>query len=311
MYKMSKNLTFAVLLALALAMLVNAQDTTIKMNADGSYSVIEYPVGKEVTVNLLPVGSIRSKGMARVMRTSDGTKVYFDLNGAPSDWTNVYAYAVDPMGAATFLGPITFSNGTGKAEFMTPGDQFMLVLSPKEGLTTYDPSGTYYFRSDVPAGYKVVPRGGTTRVTSMTTGNDATGTTMTTTTTTTTTYDVPMLGMSRYRGKTSELRLKFGGEMSGLEAKAYLKPVGGKTQIRMTFDDLQKAPMNKRFVLWTYGPNGYTKIGQVVHAGNKDTAEIRGETALPDFGLFLTAEDVDVDRPTSTVYSTFTFVPAQ
>jgi hypothetical protein len=104
MYKMSKNLTFTVLLALALALVVNAQDTKITMNADGSYSVIEYPVGKEVMVNLLPVGSVRSKGMARVMRTADGTKVYFDFNGAPSDWSNVYAYAVDPMGAATFLG---------------------------------------------------------------------------------------------------------------------------------------------------------------------------------------------------------------
>lgn len=311
MYKMSKNLTFTVLLALALAVLVNAQDTKIKMNADGSYSVIEYPVGKEVTVNLLPVGSVRSKGMARVMRTSDGTKVYFDLSGAPSDWSNVYAYAVDPMGAATFLGPITFSNGVGKAEFMTPGDKFMLVLSPKEGLTTYEPTGNYYFRSEVPAGYTVVPRDSSmTRVTTMTTGNDAAGTSMTTTTTTTT-YDVPMLGIARYKGKSSKLELKFGGEMSGLQAHAYLKPVGGKTQIRMTFDDLQKAPMNKRFVLWTYGPNGYTKIGQVVHAGNKDTAEIRGETALSDFGLLLTAEDMDVDRPTSTVYSTFTFVPAQ
>jgi hypothetical protein len=113
------------------------------------------------------------------------------------------------------------------------------------------------------------------------------------------------------KGKSTKLELKFGGEMSGLQAHAYLKPVGGKTQIRMTFDDLQKAPMNKRFVLWTYGPSGYTKIGQVVHVGIKDTAEIRGETTLSDFGLLLTAEDTDVDRPTSTVYSTFTFVPAQ
>jgi hypothetical protein len=46
-----------------------------------------------------------------------------------------------------------------------------------------------------------------------------------------------------------------------------------------------------------------------VHAGKKDTAEIRGETALSDFGLFLTAEDIDVDRPTSRIYSTFTVVP--
>ena len=53
MYKMSRNLTFTVLLALAFALAVNAQDTKVTMNADGSYSVIEYPVGKEVTVNLM------------------------------------------------------------------------------------------------------------------------------------------------------------------------------------------------------------------------------------------------------------------
>ncbi len=68
--------------------------------------------------------------------------------------------------------------------------------------------------------------------------------------------------------------------------------------------------MEKRFVLWTSGPEGYTKIGQIIHTGKKDTAEIRGETSLSDFGLFLTVEDTDVDRPTSTIYSTFTYVPA-
>ena len=117
-----------------------------------------------------------------------------------------------------------------------------------------------------------------------------------------------MLGFGKYKGKTSVLRLMFDGELKGLQAKAYLKPVGGKTQIRMTFDDLQKAPLNKRFVLWASGPEGYTKIGQVIHAGKKDTAEIRGESALTDFGLFLTVEDTDVDRPTSTMYRTFTYV---
>jgi len=122
------------------------------------------------------------------------------------------------------------------------------------------------------------------------------------------TYDVPMLGISRYGSGESQFRLRFEGEMSGLEAKAYLKPVGGKVQIRMNFDDLQKAPMNKRFVLWTSSPEGYTKIGQVIHVGKKDTAQIRGETALRDFGLFLTVEDNDVDRPTSRMYRTFTYV---
>jgi hypothetical protein len=309
MYKLTKDLAFTVLLACALALIVNAQDKTVVVNSDGSYSVIEYPVDKEVTVKLLPMNGITSTGMARVMRTAAGTKVYFDVEGAPSDWTNVHAYAVDPTGASTYLGPITFTNGVGKAEFMTPGDRFMLVLSPKEGLTTYDTSTSYLFRSEVPAGYTVVPRGKVAVVTSAPVSGVASSV-VTRDVVTTTTYDVPMLGVAKYKGKTTEYRLHFGGELKGLDAKAYLKPVGGKTQIRMTFDDMQKVPMEKRFVLWTSGPEGYTKIGQIIHAGKKDTAEIRGETSLSDFGLFLTVEDTDVDRPTSTIYSTFTYVPA-
>jgi len=288
--------------ALSLAITSNAQNTSkaVVMNSDGSYSVIEYPTDKEVSVRLLPNHGLSGNGMARVMRTSNGTKVYFDVTGAPGDWKSVYAYAVDPAGRATYLGPIDFSSGAGKAEFTTPGDQFMLVVSPTEGMTTYDPTTNYYFRSDVPAGYKVIPRHPMVMSSSSSVDMVQTGPV---------TYDVPMLGMASYKGKTTTLKLDFAGELSGLQAHAYLKPVGGKTQIRMTFDDLQKAPMGKRFVLWTSGPEGYTKIGQVIHAGKKDTAEIRGETAMSDFGLFLTAEDIDVDRPTSRVYSTFTVVP--
>src|SRR4051794_8685220 len=133
MYRSGKYFAFTAMLALSMAVLVNAQDKKIVVNSDGSYSVIEYPVGREVTVKLHPNGTVTSTGMARVMRTANGTKVYFDVNNAPSDWTNVYAYAVDPNGSATLLGPINFSNGMGRAEFMTPNDKFMLVLSPTEG----------------------------------------------------------------------------------------------------------------------------------------------------------------------------------
>jgi len=310
MKNMSRNIAFTFLLALALALVANAQDKKIVLNSDGSYSVIEYPTGKDVTVRLVPSSGITSTGTAHVMRMADGTKVVFDVSGAPADWSKVYAYAVDPVGTATLLGPITFSDGVGKAEFTTPGNQFMLVLSPTEGMTTYDPAGTYVFRSEVPAGYKIIPRRTVTKVSVSNAGGADTAVT-TTTTTSTSTYEVPLLGIPKYKDKTSEVKVKFGGDMSDLEAKAYLKNVGGKTHIKLKFDDMQKLPMNKRFVLWTSGPNGYTKIGQVIHAGKKDTAEIQGDTDLSDFGLFLTVEDTDVMMPTSTVYSTFTFVPAQ
>lgn len=309
MYKVVRNLAFVALVVGLSVFSLNAQNTKVIANADGSYTVIQYPVDKDVDVMLTPYTGITSHGMAHVLRTANGTKVVFDINGAPSDWKEVYAYAVDPSGASTYLGPVTFTEGVGKAEFMTPNDKFMLVLSPSEGLTTYDTSTKYYFRSAVPAGYAIVPRSKIGIRPTAVIATDAPVAGVAASVVTASTYDVPMLGMAKYKGNTTKLELKFGGELSGLQAHAYLKPVGGKTQIRMTFDDLQKAPMNKRFVLWTSGPEGYTKIGQVIHAGKKDTAEIKGETALSDFGLFLTAEDIDVDRPTSTIYSTFTVMP--
>jgi len=282
----------------------NAQtETKVVANSDGTYSVIEYPVDKDVEVRLMPMKGINGTGMAHVMRTANGTKVVFDLNGAPSDWKELHAYAVDPSGSSTYLGPITFSGGAGKAEFMTPASQFMLVLSPNQGLTTYDTTTTYVYRSEVPQGYTVVPRGKVMR-TQMTSSDAAMSVQDTSVT-----YDVPMLNIRQYAGKETTLRLKFEGELNGLEAKAYVKPVAGKTQIRMTFDDLQKVPLGKRFVLWTSGPQGYAKVGQIIHAGKKDTAEIRGESTLNDFGLFLTVEDKDVERPTSRIYSTFRVGP--
>jgi len=42
------------------------------------------------------------------------------------------------------------------------------------------------------------------------------------------------------------------------------------------------------------------KLGQVVNAAGRNEAEIRSEIALPDFGLFVTAEDATatMENPT-------------
>ena len=117
MYKLIKNLVITLSVVISLTPLMNAQVTEKKVivNSDGSYSVIEYPVGKEVVVNLVPTTGVTSTGNARVVRTANGTKVFFDLTGAPADWKNVYAYAVDPSGTTSLLGPIQFTDGMGKA----------------------------------------------------------------------------------------------------------------------------------------------------------------------------------------------------
>jgi len=290
----------AFLFAVSFSLAVYTQETVKKVvaNPDGSYSVIEYPTNKEVVVTLLPSDGVSSTGTARVMRTTAGTKVFFDVAGAPADWKNVYAYAVDPTGSTTLLGPIEFSNGVGKAEFTTPMDKFMLVMSPAEGLTNYSPTTTYVFRSEVPKGYAIVPRAITDTTKAVASSQPVASS-----------YEVPMLGVPKFNGKTTEVRVNFKGDLTGLEGKAYLKPKGGKTTIKMRFADMRKAPLNKRFVLWASAPDGsYTKLGQVINNGTRDEAEIRSETAMADFGLMLTLEDVDVDRPTSTIYSPFTVI---
>jgi hypothetical protein len=292
-------------MVVAAASAAMAQDTktAVVQNADGSYTVIEYPVGKEVMVTLTPDTTVAgAKGMARIMRSADGTKVHLDLTGVPETTTSYYAYAVDPSGMPTLLGPVTFTNGTAKVDFTTPMNQFMLVLSPNEGLTTVDPNTVIAFRSAVPTGFAVVPR--------RTTESKVLGVTYPAETTTSP-YTVPMLNVAGFGEGERELELKFGEELQGLDAKAYIKNEGGKSKIKMRFGDMRKVPTNKRFVLWAASPDGkYTKLGQVVNTGAKDEAEIRSETSLQNYGLFLTAEDTEVTTPTSKIYSVFSVIPA-
>ena len=127
--------------------------TEVVQNPDGTYSVIEYPVGKEVIVELTPNADMNTaRGTARVMRMDKETTVNFDLSGFSEKAASYYAYAVDPSGAVTYLGPITSENGMAKGAFTTPLNQFMLVLSPNEGLTTIASDTPVVFRSAVPKG---------------------------------------------------------------------------------------------------------------------------------------------------------------
>lgn len=303
------KLGFAMILVVGLSTISFAQDVTVTkktevvQNADGTYTVIEYPVGKEVIINLAPVTTVTgSTGVARVMRAADGTKVWVDLSGVPAATTSVYAYAVDPTGVPTLLGPIKIDNGVAKAEFSTPMNQFMLVLSPTEGLTAIDTATPIFYRSALPTGYAIVPRriseDRVVAVSPSVISRDPVA------------YDVPLLNVATFGDSEREVKLKFGGELTGLEAKASIGREKGVTKVKMHFDDMNKVPKNKRFTLWTYSPDGkYTKLGQVINSGKRDEAEIKSETTLTDFGLFVTAEDANVTIPTSRVYSVFNVSP--
>lgn len=291
---------WGVALCCALSLFAVGQDTVKKVvkNVDGSYTVIEYPVGKEVSVNLVPVSTLSgAKGVARVMRSADGTHVVLDVSGVPDDTKTYYAYAVDAAGTPTLLGPLTFEKGLAKAEFSTPANQFMVVLSPNEGLTTIEPTSTVFW-SEVPQGYAVVPRRQTSATKAVATAEPASSA-----------YDVPLLGVPAFGTNTTEVRVKFDGELKGLDGKAYIENKGGKSQVKMRFGDMRKAPLNKRYVLWAASPEGtFTKLGQVVSTGKQDEGEIRSETSLKDFGLLVTVEDAETERPISPTYGAFTVV---
>jgi len=283
------------------ASLAFAQDTVITKkevvtNADGSYTVIEYPVGREVAVTLLPAAGIAgAKGSARVVRSGDGTKIYFDVAGMPATTNAYYAYAVDPSGVPTMLGPLAVENGIAKGEFTTSMSQFMLVLSPMENITAIAPNNVV-FTSAVPTGYSIVPR----RV--VVAGDKVVAVAGTSKLA----YDVGLLSIPSWSGAARKASLEFGSDYSGLKAEAEIRPEKGVTKISLNMENMKRAPANTRIVLWAVDGEGkYNKLGQVINSGRRDDTTIKAETALTDFGLFMTVESAEVEVPTGKVYSVF------
>src|SRR5919112_6770892 len=106
----------AAVLTLAMAAIALAQTPTVTktvQNPDGTYTIIEYPVKKEVTLNLTPVNVTGAKGVATILRDDDGTRIKLNLTDVPADLTAMTLYAVDDKGTVTALGPVAISNGTG------------------------------------------------------------------------------------------------------------------------------------------------------------------------------------------------------
>jgi len=149
-------LTFATA-AFALAQTTTTTVTKTVQNPDGTYTVIEYPAKKEVTVNLNPIKITGAKGVATILRDDDGTKIKLNLTSIPADVTTLTLYAVDEGGMVSAIGPVTITNGTGTLMASTPLSKFMLIASPEAGLTAYDPNTAVVFRSAVPAGFTVIP----------------------------------------------------------------------------------------------------------------------------------------------------------
>ncbi|HVF55098.1 MAG TPA: hypothetical protein VM934_03045 [Pyrinomonadaceae bacterium] len=284
------------------------QTTQAVQNADGTWSVIEYPANKEVIVDFTPANNFSgATGRARVMRMSDHTMINLDLSGLPANATGFNLYAVDPMGKVTTIGPVSVTNGTVSQQFTTPLNRFMLVLSPDAGLTTYAPDTTVAFRSAVPQGFAVLPLASSGERDGAAVGERVAATTTTSTSPANAAYNAPLLGIPNWRqGTDTHMKINFTGELTGSRANVFIEPrKDGATTIKMRFHELKDAPGGKRYVLWAVGPNNdYHRLGQVVNTGQRNEAQIQTETGLRDFGLFITTEDVNDAPPTGTVIGT-------
>lgn len=126
-------------------------------NPDGTYTIVEYPVGKETIVTLNPIGISGANGTATILRAADGTTIKLNVAKLPTEVTAMNLYAIDPSGKVTLLGPVEVANSAGTFTTTTPLTKFMLVAVPDAALTAYSDKTTVFFRSAVPAGLAVIP----------------------------------------------------------------------------------------------------------------------------------------------------------
>jgi anti-sigma-K factor RskA len=261
-------------------------ETKVVQNADGTYTVIEYPLKKETIVTLNPVTLTKSTGVATILRDDNGTRIVLNLKDVPADVTTINLYAVDETGAVTSLGPVVVANGAGTFTGTTPLTKFMLIASPESTLTTYDPNTKIFFRSAVPQGLAVIPH------TTSPMGEKVAAST--TEATPATAYTVPMLNIPAYKkGDDTKMKINLSGAMTGARANVFITPrKDGPTEVKLRFHELKDAPAGKVYSVWAVSPdNKFVKLGQVVNTAGRNEAEIKSEVPLPDFGLLITMED--------------------
>jgi hypothetical protein len=287
----------AALLLLSLTALALGQTQTTVItkteavqNPDGTYTIVEYPVGKETVVTLNPIGLTGATGTATILRAADGTTIKLNLTSLPADVAAMNVYAVDPFGKLTLLGPVAITDGAGTFTTVTPLTKFMLVTSPDGSLSAYNDSTQVYFRSAVPSGLTIIPITNAVgeQVGSVVVPNGTVASVAD--------YTVPMLGIPTFkRGDDTKLKINFSGVMEGARANIFIEPHknGKTTEVRMRFHELKEAPKGLVYVLWAVSPdNQFTRLGQIVNFKGRNEAEIKSEVPFDDFGLLLTTEDL-------------------
>src|SRR4030095_2333709 len=106
---MRKSLTAVLgvtVLLVSLAAIVQAQKTQTTtvtkvqavQNPDGTYTIVEYPVGKETVVTLNPVGITGATGTATILRDAKGATIKINLTNLPAEGAALNLYAGDQKG---------------------------------------------------------------------------------------------------------------------------------------------------------------------------------------------------------------------
>ena len=258
-------------------------------NADGTFTIVEYPVGKETVVTLTPVSVTGATGTATILRAADGTTIKVNLTGLPTDLAGLNLYAVDPNGVVTLLGPVAVANGAGTFTTTTPLSRFMLISSTEAALAAYDANTQVLFRSAVPTGLSVIPL------------SAAVGDTVAATVAPTTDYAVPMLGIPTFKkGDDTKLKVNFSDTLAGARANIFIEPKkNATTKVKVRFHDLKEAPAGMTYILWAVSPDGqFQNLGSVVNLKNKHEVEVNARVPYPDFGLFITTETAAADLKT-------------
>ncbi|HEY3027386.1 MAG TPA: hypothetical protein VGJ55_14645, partial [Pyrinomonadaceae bacterium] len=271
-------------------------------NPDGTWTVVEYPVGKEVIVDLTPATTITgATGRATILRNPDGTTVRVNLTGIPADMATLNLYAVDPTGATTLLGPLAIENGVGTFVTTNPLSlsKFMIIASPEGNLTAFTPQSPVIFRSAVPTGLAVVPLARKEDDKIVATGEKVAAVASP--------YNIPMLGIPALPAKKeTAVHVNFNESYHAKRTTIFLTPNfngKGATRVKAKFHELSGVPNGGFLTLWAVGSDGsFTRLGSTSNSGSPNVATIdtdRNNTnvALPDFGLFLTTE------PSTTIAS--------
>lgn len=278
------------------------QAAVVAQDPEADWTVVEYPEGQEVVVELKPTALLpEARGVARVTRSGDGAAIALDVSGLGDGAGNYHLYAVSHDGRVVSLGAVPVNEGAGALSAHANLSRFMLVLSPESALTAVDAATPVALRSAVPAGLAVVPRANEAAAEEAASNTD-TGPEESASDTAAvgaahagdeSEYDVPLLGISSFRrGSETQLKSQLAGDLAGTRTAVFVKPLkGGETQVKVRFNNLRPPENGARYVLWAVGPDKtYTRLGQVERPDRKQAAKIDARTLLRDFGLFITAE---------------------